>query len=163
MTKQGLYEIHQFKPKYDFDAGRGEQEGRSFCGTMNRLFLAREMIDQTLNVCCGTDRTGHVRLDVDRKMGPDVVADVRALPFKPRSFDTVICDPPFNMFGALKWITELRRCARRKVILCTPNVLVRLGKGWERKIWCIDAHSMFMRIWQVFTHDILFDKEASQR
>jgi hypothetical protein len=155
MTKQGIYEIHQFKAKWDFDAGRGEQFGRSQCGPLNRLFLSREMVGRTLNVCSGTDRSGHVRVDVAMTMRPDILADVHFLPFTSKAFDTVICDPPFKMFSRLRWLTELRRLAKRKVIVCTPNVLIRLGHGWTRKIWCIDAHSMFMRIWQSFTHDIL--------
>lgn len=61
--------------------------------------------------------------DFDKELKPDIVADVRNLPFKNNTFDTVIaCEVlehlPFSDFGtALK---ELRRVTKNHLILSLP-------------------------------------------
>jgi len=61
--------------------------------------------------------------DFDKNLAPDVVADVRSLPFKDNSFDIVTAFEilehiPFEDFP--KALAELRRVASRRVIISVP-------------------------------------------
>lgn len=61
--------------------------------------------------------------DFDPAIGPDVVADVRRLPFADRSFDTVIAAEvlehlPFDDFGTA--LQQLARIAERAVVVTLP-------------------------------------------
>lgn len=107
----------------------------------------------TLNVCCGTDRTGDVLVDVDRRFKPTIVADVTHPPFRYEAFDTIICDPPYAMYNHRQWILDLAHHAKRRLILSSPKILLRLGAKWRREIWLTDTVGLFMRIWQVFTRE----------
>jgi hypothetical protein len=105
----------------------------------------------TVNVCCGTDRTGDLLVDIKSEMSPNIVADVKHLPFREHSFDTVICDAPFSMYRSFKWTAELLRIARRRIILSTPALCIRFPNIWSREVYFTDSGRFFMRIWQVFT------------
>jgi ubiquinone/menaquinone biosynthesis C-methylase UbiE len=67
---------------------------------VERLFREHATGD-TLHICCGTSDVGDVTVDVDSDRDPDVVADMRELPFAPATFDTVICDPPWHHIQAV--------------------------------------------------------------
>lgn len=83
-------------------------------------------------------------LDFDRRIGPDVEGDVRALPFKESAFDVVVAFEvlehiPNEMFEQA--IMELARVSKKRVIISLPDVsrnfLVSLrifgfcNKQWE--------------------------------
>ena len=63
---------------------------------------------RTLHVCSGESSIGDVRIDLHEKA--DVKASMFNLPVRPESFDTVLCDPPwelpYHMRGRL--LRELR-------------------------------------------------------
>lgn len=66
-----------------------------------------------------------VTADIARELGPDVVADVRELPFEHASFDGVMA---FEVLEHLPWADlpkafgELRRVARRWALISVPSV-----------------------------------------
>lgn len=63
-------------------------------------------------------------VDVDKELGPDVVADIRELPFPNRAFDTVLSS---EVLEHLPWahlptaLGELARVADRAVVVSVPN------------------------------------------
>lgn len=68
--------------------------------------------------------------DIDPALDPDVVGDVRALPFEDASFDVVLCAQvlehlEFEAFP--RCLRELRRVSRDRVVLSLP----RTGRSWE--------------------------------
>lgn len=79
--------------------------------------LWRMLIPRSLHVCAGVSPLGDVRLDknADRV---DVRADAAALPFADNSFESVLCDPPYN--GEFQWnhdlLAELARVASHRII-----------------------------------------------
>lgn len=76
------------------------------------------LIPTSLHVCSGHSQLGDIRLDSDRAISPDIVGDAARLPFADQSFNSVLCDPPYN--GRFQWnhdvLSELSRVARRRII-----------------------------------------------
>lgn len=110
-------------------------------------------IGETLNFPCGASRIGNVRADIDPKVSPDIIADLRRPfeHFKKAQFDTVLCDPPFSFFGRLAWIMPLADLCRRRLILCTPLVDVKLSrKYWRKSYFITEEGRIMLRVWQVF-------------
>lgn len=81
-------------------------------------FIQTLLIPQSLHVCCGKSKLGDVRLDFDPDNNPDILADASKLPLADESFDSVLCDPPYN--GKFQWnhdlLSELSRVARKRII-----------------------------------------------
>ena len=81
-------------------------------------FLQTLFIGKTLHVCCGKSLIGDVRLDLDTENNPDIVCDAAKLCLGDNSFDTVLCDPPYN--GQFQWnhdmLKELSRVASKRII-----------------------------------------------
>ncbi len=108
---------------------------------------------RTLNFPCGMSQVGDVRADLDKKVNPDIIADLKDpyKTFKRHEFDTVICDAPFSMFNKHKWYIQLQDLAKKRVIFCTPLFAIRLGKGWKKHYHITEQAGMFfIRIWQIF-------------
>lgn len=135
MTKQRLYEA-----------------GWSWNQNTERV-IRRLCIGETLNFPCGMSNIGNVRADLDPKVKPDIIADLRRPldHFKPHQFDTVLCDAPFSFYGRMAWIMPIADLCRRRLILCTPPVDVKLSrKYWRKRYFITEQGSMMLRIWQVF-------------
>src|ERR1700677_1461446 len=76
------------------------------------------LIPRSVHVCAGLSPLGDVRLDNDPNNKPDVLADANKLPFADESFESVLCDPPYN--GQFQWnhdlLKELSRVASKRII-----------------------------------------------
>lgn len=76
------------------------------------------LIPSSLHVCSGHCLLCDIRVDADSAVFPDVVCDAARLPFPDQSFNSVLCDPPYN--GRFQWnhdvLSELSRVARKRVI-----------------------------------------------
>lgn len=81
-------------------------------------YLQEQLVGSSLHLCCGASKLGDVRLDADPKHSPDIVGDASKTGLKDQSFDTVLCDPPYN--GIFRWnhdmLSELSRLARKRII-----------------------------------------------
>lgn len=49
----------------------------------------------SLHICSGSSQIGDIKLDLS--MIADIKGDMLHLPIKENSFDTIICDPPWNL------------------------------------------------------------------
>tara|TARA_Y100001963_G_C6691652_1_gene404927 strand:+ start:388 stop:819 length:432 start_codon:yes stop_codon:yes gene_type:complete len=58
---------------------------------------------RSVNICAGQSTLGTVKVDLDKKNKPDVIANMRNLPFDDDSFDTVISDPPWKLGYYQRW------------------------------------------------------------
>jgi SAM-dependent methyltransferase len=77
-------------------------------------------------------------VDFDERLGPDTVASVTSLPFDDESFDVTCC---FETLEHLAWehfepaLRELRRVARRRVLVSLPDVTpyleLKFGLGYR--------------------------------
>ncbi|MEM5867618.1 MAG: methyltransferase domain-containing protein [Candidatus Aenigmatarchaeota archaeon] len=87
----------------------------------------------TLHLCSGKSMLGDLKVDLILKA--DIKADMYASPFKDESFDTVICDPPW--FGPKNWdewkrfVDEICRVAKHKIVLVLGNLMLLLPKPWK--------------------------------
>ena len=107
----------------------------AYCYSLEKLMF-EECIGETLNLCCGFSSPGQVRADIDHQVKPDVLCDVRYLPFRESSFDTVFCDPPYKYFNRPGWLIQLFDIAKKRVILDSLPIDWRAGKNWFRK-WMV--------------------------
>jgi len=58
--------------------------------------LIRSLVKgSVLHVCSGDSKIGSVRIDLYKSA--DIKADMYHLPIRPQSFDTIVCDPPWNI------------------------------------------------------------------
>lgn len=82
-------------------------------------WIESKLIGTTVHICCGRSQLGDVRVDIDPEVFPDIVADAANLHMiADQSFDTVVCDPPYN--GKFRWmhdmLNELHRIAKHRII-----------------------------------------------
>lgn len=114
-------------------------------------FLESLLIGHSLHVCPGRSLLGDVRVDL-HEHDVDVKADAVSLPFANESFDTVLCDPPYN--GKFQWnhdlLSELSRVAARRIVFqhwFMPITPEGRWKKWTEK-WMLTA----AYIWQPRTY-----------
>jgi hypothetical protein len=81
-------------------------------------FISTLLLPRSLHVCCGKSKLGDVRFDSDPANEPDVLGDASKMPFEDESFESVLCDPPYN--GKFQWnhdlLKELSRIASKRII-----------------------------------------------
>jgi hypothetical protein len=109
------------------------------------------LIPRSLHVCSGLSPLGDIRFDNDPNNKPDVIGDASKLPFEDESFESVLCDPPYN--GKFQWnhdlLSELSRVASKRIIFqhwFIPADPDGLWKKW-RKFSLTEAY-----IWQPRTY-----------
>ena len=109
--------------------------------------------DTVLNFPCGMSMIGY-RADADKSVKPDVIADLNEplATFKKLSYDTVICDPPWDYFNKIGWCHQLAKVARLRIIFSSPPMSVHLRKrDWVKSFYLTEKFgSRFIRIWQIF-------------
>jgi len=118
------------QPAIDKTKGNVPLAGTSHIYTVKKVLwpeavestLSTMLIPRSLHVCCGKSKLGDVRLDSDEENEPDVLVIAESnrfeLPFGDESFESVLCDPPYN--GKFQWnhdlLRELSRVAKKRII-----------------------------------------------
>jgi len=111
------------------------------------------LIPTSLHVCCGRSPLGDLRVDNDPDNEPDLLIDDAAhLPFDDESFESVLCDPPYN--GKMQWnhdlLSELSRVASQRIIFqhwFIPADPDGLWKKWKDRFALSAAY-----VWQPRTY-----------
>lgn len=90
----------------------------------------------SLHVCAGDSKLGDYRLDLTKEA--DICGDMFNLPIRPATFDTVLCDPPWNIpyHRRHKLVYQLRNCLKpggRLIFNCVWLPRVR-GLEVEQKL-----------------------------
>lgn len=80
-------------------------------------FVETLFVGTTLHLCCGKSTIGELRVDLFEKTA-DLKADSAKVPLPDKSYDTVLCDPPYN--GKMQWnhdlLSEMARLAKQRII-----------------------------------------------
>lgn len=121
-------------------------------------WLRRMVVGSSLNVCCGMSRVGDVRIDTDPTTNRTVEGDLFAArdTFGYLSFDTVICDPPYDYyfgknFGHFKWFLQLSDIAKKRLIISAPQIQLRLRKrDWHTELYSMRNFGAYLRLYWVF-------------
>jgi len=72
-------------------------------------FVKERIVGYSLNVCAGASKLGDVKIDLDPLDKSILKSDMRCLPFKENTFDTVISDPPWKI-GYYERFTPFFEC-----------------------------------------------------
>jgi hypothetical protein len=97
-------------------------------------FLETRRFGTVLQVCTGGSRFGTARVDADITVpGVNVAGKMDALPFADDSFDTVACDPMYEIQypDRVRLQRELFRVARYRLLFKSP--WIPRGTGWSLK------------------------------
>lgn len=103
-----------------------------FSGGKWDQFVTGHAVGAVLQVCCGGSRVGVARVDLDPTVpGVNVVADMCRLPFRDEGFDTVACDPMYDLGNDLRvhLQRELTRVAKTRVLFKGP--WIPRATGWN--------------------------------
>lgn len=116
---------YKAQPAINKTKGKVALEGNSHRYTVSKLLWPEDienllqslLVGSTLHVCCGKSKLGDIRAD-RYETDVNVVLDAARLPFRNRSFDTVLIDPPYN--GKFQWnhdmLSEIGRVADKRFI-----------------------------------------------
>ena len=133
------------QPAIEETKGAVPLEGTRYLYTVKKVLWPEEvsevlqslLISRSLHVCCGHSPLGDVRCDFDRETNPTVVCDAANLPFADESFESVLCDPPYN--GNFQWnhdlLCELSRVTSKRIIFqhwFIPSDPDGLWKKWHK-------------------------------
>ena len=66
-------------------------------------FIKSKIKGYSLNVCAGMSELGDKKIDLDPKDRSIIKADMKNLPFKDETFDTVFSDPPWKIGYFDRW------------------------------------------------------------
>jgi hypothetical protein len=115
-------------------------------------FIATQLVGDSLHICCGVSQLGDIRLDLDVRHKPTVIADAAKLPFKDGSFTTVLCDPPYS--GKLQWnhdlLNEMVRVATNRVIFQHWFMPIRPDGRFKKWADAWELESVY--VWQPRTY-----------
>lgn len=130
------------------------------------------LIPKSLHVCSGRSPLGDMRVDLDPLNNPDVIADAANLPFDDESFESVLCDPPYN--GKFQWnhdlLCELSRVAKQRIIFqhwFIPADSEGRWKKWHRfqlsALYCWQPRTYFGRVQMISVFDALDGCDAAPK
>lgn len=116
---------HKHQPAIAATGGSVAMTGNDIPYTVNKLlwpeqvesWLRARLIYPALHVCCGKSKLGDYRVDM-YEPDCDINCDAASMPFDDKSFNSVLCDPPYN--GKFQWnhdvLSELSRVAVKRII-----------------------------------------------
>jgi len=126
-------------------------------------WVSERCVGSVLNICCGNSKIGF-RVDLDKRVNPNLIADLHHLPFQHNSFDTVLSDPPFSYYGRGRkwfWLT-LKDIARKRLILSTPTRVILMGKKRkkvnQKRLFAVQCSTNFLRLFQIFDFETILDE-----
>lgn len=139
-----MKKVYLFRPKW-YMGKAIEQETRKL------------LIGTSLNFPCGRASFGDVRADIDPSVKADIYADLLSSHkyFKPQSFDTIYCDPPFPFYTdnriGWKWIYKVSALAKKRIIFKTPKIVIKLKRSlWKKEYIILEDTSVSFNCLQVF-------------
>jgi hypothetical protein len=103
--------------------------------------IKNRCIGYTLNLCSGFSNLGDVTFDL--YMEADVQGDMRNLPFRDFSFDTVVFDPPWHLNPHT--FPKFHHTVREIERVCRLRIITRLGNN----MWNFQPHFKIVEAWLI--------------
>ena len=119
-------------------------------------FYKKHCPGKVLHVCCGQSKFGDVRTDLYPQDPGVIWADYRNLPFEDRSFDTVLCDPPWakreRLDAGLSWLFELSRVARKRIVLIHNTIFKIPGFSFKYG-YAVNARGILWKVVGIYERE----------
>ena len=110
-------------------------------------FIRKLCKGYTLNVCAGESSIGDIKVDLDPKDKSILKADMKNLPFKGNTFDTVIQDPPWKIGYFDRW-QPFFECVR----VCKVGGIIIYNAYWIPESKYSKLERLFIRQDSAFTN-----------
>ena len=114
-------------------------------------WLRSMVIGSSLNMCSGMSKVGDVRIDRYEGTNRTRGGDLFKMDILPQSFDTVICDPPFEFYNRFDWILRLADIARKRLLISPDRTNIRL-KGFRPSLYAF-TDKMYLRLYYCFDRE----------
>ena len=103
-------------------------------------FVKTKIKGHSLNVCAGKSSIGDVKIDLDPANKTVIRGDMKNLPFKNNTFDTVIQDPPWKIGYYDRW-KPFFECVR----VCKVDGLIIYNAYWIPESDDVELIETFIR------------------
>ena len=107
-----------------------------------------------LNAGCGFDKRGDVRVDIDPKVKPDLVADIQYLPFRYKMFQDIwILHVLEHVYSAMLCLLELKKHFKGRLFIIVPHVYyyIRILRTIKRGIRIPIPPTSHLQVWDIIT------------
>ena len=107
----------------------------------------------TLNLGCGNDKRGTVRIDRNpARSARTIIADAHFIPLRDKAISKTLCKSVLEHVEApIKVILEMKRITADEIIVVTPN-MINLGRMWinlKRPLRKVNAGTLHLQGWDI--------------
>ena len=85
----------------------------------------------SIHICCGMSHVGDIRFDIEPTVKPDILGDILHNDIPSNYKDTVISDPPWNLGFVPRYWKELKRIAKKRIIVIALAQMME-GRDWHK-------------------------------
>ena len=121
----------------------------------------------TLNLGCGDDKRGEVRIDMNpERKGLNLIADIHSIPLRTSVFDGVFCDSVFeHVMSPFKVLSEMARVSKKRIRVIVPNVhrLMRIKITWLNPLREVNKNTKHLQIWDAIAFKLLVHQVGGLR
>ena len=110
-------------------------------------FVKNKIKGYSLNACAGKSELGDIKIDLDPKDKSIIKADMKSIPFKNETFDTVIQDPPWKIGYYDRWRPFLE-CVR----VCKTGGNIIYNAYWIPDSKAVELKEIIVRQDSAFTN-----------
>lgn len=103
-------------------------------------FVKTKIYGHSLNVCAGKSSIGDIKIDLDPADKSVLKGDMRQLPFKDNTFDTVIQDPPWKI-GFYERMKPFFECVR----VCKVGGTIIYNAYWIPRSKIVELKGLWVR------------------
>ena len=109
------------------------------------------MVKPSLNLGCGDDRRGDVRVDRSpQRTGVNLLADAHFLPFRDKIMGSTLCKSMLeHVRSPVDVVLEIRRVTTDKIVIYVPNVMNirRIIRTIKNPMYPINLDTLHLQAW----------------
>lgn len=89
------------------------------------------ILGSSIHICCGMSKVGDIRFDIESSVKPDILGDILHNDLQSNFKDSVISDPPWNLGFTPRYWKELKRIAKKRIIVISLSQMME-GRDWHK-------------------------------